>query len=301
MPKVTKMRRGELGKKKSTSTLSLPQERNVPPDELHQSLIMLYGDKGIGKTTLANEFPDPFTLMFERGRRNLSIFQKPEKGEPSLNWESAKEYINLFIESDFQTLNNDTIDGMYEACFKHVCSEDHDVSHPQEAGRDAPFVWEAIASEFAKVLSIVQESGKGMIFLSHSKVRPLQTSFKGLARDEVEETEQTYDRLEPTCKPAALRYTDEVCDFYLFYGYREGKRTITVRSPYNIHYTAGGIKDRFLDPDGNPINCFIVGNSPTSAYEDLIKAYNNELYDIDYIPPRKERVKTKKKLFKKRS
>lgn len=295
MAKVTKVRRtSTTAKKQSTSSsqVILPTERNIPPEDLSESIILLYGQKGIGKSSLAAQFENALTFMFEKGRRNLKIYQVPGKGEPKLTWETFCEYVEAFLESDFNTGVMDTIDGAYLSCFTHICSE-HGVTDPSEY-KEGYKLWDEIATTFASIFSIIQDSKKSLVLLSHDKTRPLLTKKKGLKRVELDEEAITsYERLEPTCKPAAFRFVQEICDFVFYYGYRDGYRSITVRSPHNVHWVSCGVDDRFFDPEGNPIETFKVGNNPEQAYADLLSAFNNELYDIDYVAPA---VPRKKKL-----
>jgi hypothetical protein len=281
---------------KPSSELALPSEYNEPPTDLTDSVCLIYGAKGIGKTSLASQFPNALAFMFERGRRNLRIHQVPQKGEPKLDWETFLEYIELFLESDFQTGIIDTIDGAYIACFEHVCAE-HGVKDPSEY-KEGYKLWDEISHTFGALFSMLQESEKCVVFLSHDKTRPLTTKRKGLNRNELdEEAVVAYERLEPTCKPAAFRLVQEICDFVFYYGYRDGYRAITVRSPHNIHWVSCGLADAFLDPDGNQIETFKVGNSPEQAYRDLLDAYSNKKRDIDYVPPPSS-PRIKKGLFK---
>ena len=281
---VRKTRRTREKPRVERVKLSLPTTKNVPPSNLHESVVMIYGRKGIGKTSLAAQFDNSLVFMFERGRRNLEIMQIPQKGEKPLDWKTFIDYIELFLESDFNTCVIDTIDRAYIACYQYVCAE-YGIKTPENYA--SPYtVWDSIATEFETVLSLIQESDKGLIFLSHEKVRPLTTKIKGLRREDDENT-FSYERLEPSCKPAAFRFIQEICDFVLYYGFNEEYRCITVRSPNDVAWTSCGMSDRFNDPDGNPVNTFKVGTSPEEAYQTLNKANSNEVYDIDYVPPRK--------------
>ena len=282
-----KNNKAKLRKKRNLKDepLTLPTKKNIPPSDLSESVIMIYGRKGIGKTSLAAMFEKSLTFMFERGRRNLEIMQVPQKKEARLDWKRFIDYVELFLDSDFETGVIDTIDRAYITCYQYVCNE-YGIKTPENYA--SPYtVWDSIGGEFDSVLSLIQESDKGLILLSHEKARPLITKIAGLRREDEENTFR-YERLEPSCKPAAFRFIQEICDFVLYYGFAEEYRCITVRSPNDVAWTSCGMSDRFLDPDGNPINTFKVGTSPTEAYESLCRANNNELYDIDYIPPRKK-------------
>lgn len=271
----------------STKALALPTQENRPPTELKDSIVTIYGRKGIGKTSLAAQFPKSLVFMFERGRRNLPILMVPTKDEGPLNWQRMLDYINLATESDeIDTLVFDTIDRCYDACLEHVCRL-AGCTHPQDKN-DWGKTWTAIKTEFSNVMGAIQDTGKGVIFISHEKPKPLAKTSKGLRREDSEATMQ-YERMEPTCSNQAFEVIQEICDFVLYYGYTDEFRTITVRSPNDIVWTSCGIGDTFLDPDGNPVRTFKVGTNPKDAYDSLIKAYNNELYDIEYVPPRKSK------------
>jgi hypothetical protein len=70
-------------------------------------------------------------------------------------------------------------------------------------------------------------------------------------------------------------------------------RCITVRDPGDYVWVSSGDDEHFLDPDGEPIYSFAVGNSPEKAHEDLLAAFNNEKRDINYKPPRREKTTSK--------
>ena len=307
MPTVKKVRskRPRTAKKvpkKPTTKLLLPTTDNVPPDRLEDSVILIYGRKSIGKTSLANEFNSTLTFMFERARRNLKIRQVPtyskkDKSQKSLSWENFQVYMKLFKNSkDYQIGVIDTIDRCYIECFNYVC-HNVGIKHPEQSSA-AYEIWDAIDQEFSSTLFSLQESSKGVILLSHEKAKPLVTRSASLFR-EGDEDEALVSRMEPSCKPAAVRVIQEVCDYVMYYCFIGSKRVICIRSDNEYSWTACGFNDHFLDPDGNPIQKFEVGNSPQQAYKSLQDAYNNKLYDIDYEPPRRTKKKKKRSTSRK--
>lgn len=304
MPVVKKVRhkKSPLNKKKkfaSSKELVLPTEDNVPPSDLSQAVFLIYGRKAIGKTTLANKFDAPLTFMFERARRNLAIRQVPsyeptDKKRKSLNWEQFIEYVELFVASDeYQTAVIDTIDRCYIECFDYIC-HNAGIKDPGESSRSYE-IWQAIDAEFNSVIGLLQESGKGLILLSHEKVELINNKVKSLRRDGAED-EQKMGRWEPSCKPAGRRVIQEICDYVFYYCFVENKRAMYVRSPTEIAWCACGFDGHFLDPNGEQIDKFELGDTPDQAYQSLIAAYDNELYDIDYEPPKVS--KKKKRLSK---
>lgn len=290
MAKVTKLR-PRIGISTSTKDkLILPTKPNVPSDNLTDYAMMIFGQKGIGKTSLASQFPKSLVFMFEKRRRNLPIFQVPVSRDEELTWESFLEYLEAFIEEEnFETAVIDTIDGCYMACYQSVCKR-YGVIVPSESN-----IWDEIAAEFGAVVLMMQNSGKGIVFLSHDKAKPMTLKKKGFQRSdlELEESSIPFERMEPTCRPAGWKVIQEVCDFVFYYGFTEGYRTLTVRSPHNLHWTACGVPGRFLDPEGTPISTFKVGENPELAYKNLNAAFMNQIYDVDYVPqakPRKQSI-----------
>lgn len=266
----------------------LPEVANIPPERLEDSIIVIYGRKGIGKTSLAAQFNRSLVCMFESGRRNLPIVMVPGKDEPKLDWQTFKEYAEAFIESDkFDTLVVDTMDRAYDACLADVCRH-LGCEHPQDKN-DYGKTWNAVKDEFRAVMEVIKASGKGLVLLSHETPKPLNKASKTLKRDGVA-AETLLERFEPSCSKQAFEVIQEICDYVFYYGYREEYRCITVRSPNDIVWTSCGMGEQFLDPDGTPISSFKVGNSPKDAYISLQEAYGNQLRDFDYEEPRVPKV-----------
>jgi hypothetical protein len=287
MPVVTKDKPNKAamnGAAQKPLSLSLPSQENEPPTELSDSIVTIYGRKGIGKTSLASQFPNSLTFMFERGRRNLPIRMVPKKEEGQLDWERTLGYVELALEDDsIQTLVFDTVDRAYDRCLEYVCKR-LNCKHPNDKN-DYGKTWNEVKTEFAALLGVVQDSGKGVVLISHETPKPLTKSVKGLKREDSESVFQ-YERMEPTCSKQAFETIQEICDFVLYYGFTEEFRTITVRSPNDCYWTSCGVGDTFLNPDGSTINTFRVGNSPQEAYKSLIDAHANRLHDMDYTPPK---------------
>ena len=267
-------------------TYTLPTKKNIPPQNLSDSIIFLYGRKGIGKTSLAAQFDRALVTMFERGRRNLPIMMVPQEGEPRLTWEAFRGYAEAFCESEeFDTLTVDTVDKAYEACLEYVCKENNCI-HPNDKN-DFGKTWGLIKREFDSVLGAIHDSGKGLILLSHETPKPLAKTTKGLRRDEGVQG-SILERMEPSCSKQAFEVIQEICDYVFYYGYRDEYRCLTVRSPNDLVWTSCGVGDRFLSPEGEPLCTFKVGSSPEAAYESLINAYENKTYDFDYVAPKEK-------------
>ncbi len=214
----------------------------------------------------------------------------PEEGEPKLDWSTFREYVNLFLESDLRTLVIDTAEKAYEACMSYV-SRLGGKEHPSDFN-DFGKTWSRVETEFDDLLGQVKESGKGLVLLSHEIPKPLTKTTKGMRREDAEVS--TLERMQPSLPNGAFKVVQEVCDYVFYYGYRDEHRVITVRSPNDLYWTACGLDECFLDPEGNPISSFKVGNSAKEAYKNLLDAHSNKLFDYDYEPPREKLVLKKK-------
>lgn len=292
--KTAKKKSSKRVSKKSSSSISLPEAEGDVGESIDDFNICIFGRKNIGKSTLGAAFPNSLTFMFERGRF-LPIKQVPKKGEPKLTWETFREYRDLLVAGDheFTRITLDTIDEAYEACFDWVC-EEGGFSHPAKAP-DSVEAWRSIKKEFADVIWDIYEAGIGITFVSHEKAKPLVTKFKGLNREDEEVSQVKISRLEPSCKGQPWEVMQQLASYVFYYGFIEGVRCLTVRSPLDIHWTACERQDTFCDPDGTPILSFRAGTSPKETYEVLQKGFANQLRDVDYIPPAKPRKKFKRK------
>jgi len=286
MPTVRKVRRKKAPPKrrkkvvssKSTLEASLPETPNEPPKNLLEYCVMLFGRKGVGKTALSAEFPDSLTFMFEVGRRNLPIIQIPQRGEPKLTWPAFLEYIDLFIDSEFKTAVVDTIDRCYQACFDYVC-RNRGVKHPQMLGSESYGLWDEIASTFEEGLFKLLVSDKGVVFISHDKVRKTELH-----------TGEVLEMIEPSCKPAAYRFLQTVADFVFYYTYRKGERVLYLNDPSGYVWCSVGAPGTFRNPDDTAINILPVSSeSPSKAFSDLMAGYENKSKDMDFAPQEKKR------------
>lgn len=282
MPTVQRIAQGKTAPRTTkpqlqtkSSTLFIPSEANIPPENFHDYITLIYGAKGIGKTSLAAQNPDSFTLMFEPRRRNLAIRQVPNDKQPDeLTWESFKGYLDLSCDDDsVGTIIVDSADLAYDACLAWTCQE-LGIVHPSKAGQEGPAAWRAIEQEFTSTMKAIATTGKGLWFTSHARNH---------TNDEVIAANR-FAVCMPTCTPACFRFMKQFCDFILYYGYYDQKRCLTVRGQGLVE-TGAGVEDHFLDPEGNPINSFYVGGTPKEAYQDLLAAYNNELQDVTWTPP----------------
>lgn len=315
MPTVSKRRAKSSSsprKVKAETSYALPTKPNEPPSELADSVICIYGRKGVGKSTLANmleiEGKKTLSLSLEKGRRNLRILQRSPN-----TFEDAIGYRDEFIGNDkFGLLVTDTVDRLHEMATAHVLEEAGVASINKAPQGDRPALWNEIAATFGGFFWPIMEANKGLVLISHEQTREFENRkvkalkkkmYESLEGDDDEDSAfdsagEKIERIQPSCSPAAFREIEQICNFVFYYGYMGRERCITVRDPGDYVWVSSGDDEHFLDPDGEPIYSFSVANSPDKAYDDLLAAFNNEKRDINYKPPRREKTTSKKRTRK---
>lgn len=282
---------------KSKSSIEIPTEAGEVGEEINDFNICIFGRKNIGKSTLANSFPYTLTLMFEKGRYISGIRQLPKRGDSPLDWETLieirDELVSNIEEHGVLRVAIDTIDQAYECCMDYCC-EQGGYKHPGSAP-DSVEAWREVKKTFLDMWMSFYEAGILLTFVSHEKAKPLVTKYKGLQRDGEDSDNVKYNRMEPSCTGQAMDVLQQIASYVFYYGFNEGVRCLTIRSPNDVHWTACERQETYVDPDGTPINTFRAGTSAKDTYEVLQKGFNNELRDVDYIPPRKTKSRSSKK------
>lgn len=261
-------------KVKAKSDLYLPSKANEPPTNFGDFVTVLYGEKGIGKTSLAAQFPDSLTFMFEPGRRQLRIKQVPQANEPPLNWERFVGYVDLLCEqgpgtgkhgSGFYSVNIDTIDRCYDCAVDWVC-EQQGIGHPGEI-KDYGKTWDLIKREFESQLNRLHFSGYGLIFTSHSRIQEIESHSGG----------ESYNLVTPSCKNQAWNYLKAVADFAFYYGYGSNRQRIITLRGSELVWSACGTAEHFNAKDGRCIAELLVPDDPKQAYEVFMDAFENSV------------------------
>ena len=258
--------------------LVIPSETNVPPESLFAYTTMVYGEKGIGKTSLLAQFPNCLVFMFEPRRRNLKIRQVWQNEDESgpLDWATFKAYAEMLIEqgpeeSGVDTLAVDSLDRAYQRCLEHICSE-AGIVHPNDAN-DYGKTWDKIKKEVENTLVDLSQAGYGVTLTSHAKMKRVTPPMG-----------DSYDQMNITAPEAPSNIAKALCDFVVYYGYVGTTRAFTVRGTQAI-YAACGVEDRFLDPEGRKLLTIDAGTAPQDAYQHLVDGFNNKLRGIVWTPP----------------
>lgn len=158
--------------------------------------IVLYGVHGIGKSTAASKFRDPFFFDFEGGCNDLDVARTPVLSDLS----AFNQYLRAVIEeTPHETLVVDTVDWL-EAAVKRSIPDDFDTSWgkgTQEENRRMRVV--------LSLLDKAIDAGKTVVLLGHAKqssvVRPDGT---------------TWTQYTPSLSKGSISIVSEWCDELLF-------------------------------------------------------------------------------------
>lgn len=263
-------------RRRLSTSLTLPTEFNEPPTEFDDQCSLWFGRKSWGKTTLLSQYKNSLVMVLEPGRRNLHIKQVPKEGE-AISWELVNQYIDLFIESDLHVLCIDTVDRFYQLGLAWLTSSlsNGGFDDPQRSPikDNIPGFYVSFQKVYEEVLERIRAAGKIWVLTSHDRKVTTKHPITG----------DKEERIEPSCSPSAWKIAQSMCDYVFHLEFYKGQRVVTVRDIDNIALACCGRDDVFLNPDGSKISRFAVPSNPQEVYSTILKAYNNELEDIQYV------------------
>lgn len=246
------------------SAYEIPNEPTEPVDDLGAYSWLIYGDKKIGKSTLASMFEGALFFMFEPGARALRV-----RRVDCNKWEDALGYLAA-LERDYaagnlkcKTVIIDTGFEAYEKAKNYVC-EQLDIDYPREDnfGKD----WNKIKQEFRNFHNRISALGLGIIILCHQSYKE-QQDYKG----------NKYDQVVPLLTPAASDYFRAVIDNVCWYHFRGNERFLLIRG--NDHAMAGVAlqRDRFFKTtSGEPVYAIPLDGPGDQPYKNIIRAFENK-------------------------
>lgn len=255
-------------------------ESVVPSEKLTDYCMLIFGEKGVGKTSLIAQFPHHLICMWEPRRKNVK-YEGIEMGPPlsvpemwrlkrlgklpkQTPWERFQSHVKWFCDqSKYKLFGCDTVDRAYEACVAHHVYHSrkmrlNDIKDYGQTRAD-------IKADFDETLSRITYAGKTLILTSHCKMRAIE-----------ERSGVAFDTVVPSCKEGAMDFIRPAVDIVLFYGVHGKRRVIRPRGD-ETYWGTGGVQNTFLNPDGEQLAMFLAGDSEKLAYERVVAGFNNEL------------------------
>jgi GTPase SAR1 family protein len=170
--------------------------------------VVIYGPEGIGKSTMASEFPDPLFIDTEGSTKTMDVsrFEAPTK------WEDVIEAVG-YVKSHpdcCKTLVIDTADWAELLCIRYTCSKGN-VGNIEDFGYGKGYVY--LQENFKKLLDLLQEIialGINVVVTAHAKMRKFEQP------DEM----GAYDRWEMKLSRQVAPMLKEWADMVLFANYK---------------------------------------------------------------------------------
>lgn len=240
-----------------------PDEFNEPPDDFLAYTTIIFGEKGIGKTSLMAQFPNCVVAQMEPRRKNLRIRQVLIE-----TWEEVLDFTaKVKKDSTVDMVGFDTFDRLYELASAYQCNN-QGIKDPNEAN-DFGATWRAITDNVSELLSDLAKAGKNFVFSSHAKWKEVELR-NGKKRE----------ILVPTMTDSAWKIVKAICDFAFYYGYYDNQRALYLRGHQQL-WSACGSSEHFLDPEGRPVKTILLGENPEEAYSTLLRSFNNEIEGVE--------------------
>jgi hypothetical protein len=245
---------------------------------------MLYGEKKIGKTSLAAEFSKKmFHLMFEPQARELEIYQ-----ESCPDYEHGIYWINKLLEEkhNFDSVSIDPLPLFYNLTMDYT-GKVRGFEHPHDE-KDYGKSWGLVYKDFSRPLLKLLHSNLGVTFHAHE------------TEEEIETREgRTFIIRRPDGVKGVRTFIDANIENIWYYHKRGRKRFLQIRGD-DFAFACCSFIDRFFTPSGKQIFAIPMGDSPKEGYANLVKAFNNkQLQTFDEFEEKevliKKVVKRKKK------
>ena len=215
--------------------------------------VVVYGPEGIGKTTLAAQFPDPLFIDVEGGSAHLDV----ARAEAPRSWAALLSTVDAVrAERPCATLVIDTADWAERLCAEHVCAKNKWASI-ETPGYGKGYT--ELAEEFGRLLdklTEVAEAGVNVVLAAHAAMRKFEQP------DEA----APYDRWELKLQKKVAPLVKEWADAVLFLSYKtivetvgegfaaKGKARGGKRVMYASHHACWDAKNRWGLPDESPLS-----------------------------------------------
>lgn len=217
--------------------------------------VVIYGAEGIGKTTLASQFPDPLFLDLEDGSASMDV----KRVDDIQNWQQLAEVLKEIIAdpSICKTLVIDTADKAEQMATIAVCQE-RQIKGIEDAGYGKGYTYlaEKMAA-FCSYLSLIVRKGVNVVVIAHAQMRKFEQP------DEM----GAYDRWELKLSKKVAPLYKEWADMLLFLNYKtnvtesktgKAKALGGERVIYASHHPCWDAKNRHGLPDMFPLDYEVI-------------------------------------------
>lgn len=219
--------------------------------------VVLYGPEGIGKSSLAAQFPKPIFIDTEGSTTELNVDRLPKPTSWTMlnqQVEWAKQQVGRF-----ETLIIDTVDWAEMQCTEFVCAQ-HGKKGVEDFGYGNGYVYvKEELGRFLNKLSDVIDAGMNVVLTAHSQIVKFEQP------DEMGAYDRYQLKLGKKTSSQTAPLVKEWADMVLFLNYktfsvaadekgRKHKAQGGVRTIYATHHPAWDAKNRHGLPDEFPLD-----------------------------------------------
>ena len=133
--------------------------------------VVIYGSEGIGKSTMASQFPDPLFIDTEGGTSHMDV----NRIDRPASWPELLSIVQEVAKEDVcKTLVIDTADWAEQLCTDYICQKYKQTSI-ESFGYGKGYTY--LSEEFARLLSACDDvvaSGKHVVITAHAKMRKFE-------------------------------------------------------------------------------------------------------------------------------
>lgn len=221
---------------------------------------LLYGAKGIGKTSLSARFPGALVAPFEPGTKFLDIPRLPVVTA----WEQFLRVVTQLEERGhkYQTIVVDPGNKAYDVAMDYVCRQEG-ITHPSDRSKDFGKTWKMVSSAFQDAHTRLGAAGLSMCILAHEKTLELETA-----------SGKVFSRVVPVMSGATEEYYAGIVDMIGYYHYYQRSRWLQIRGDDYVMAKCRP-EQHFLTPSGEPVVRIPMGKNSREAYANLLTAFND--------------------------
>ena len=219
--------------------------------------VVIYGTEGIGKSTLASQFPSPVFIDTEGSTKKMDV----ARFDPPSSWTMLMSQVDYMAKSpgEYRTLVIDTADWAQRLCIKHVCDK-HNVDGIETFGYGKGYTY--ISEEFGKLLNRLDDviqAGINVVLTAHAQIIKFEQP------DEMGAYDRYSMKLINSPKTSISAMVKEWADMVLFCNYKtysvavdeKGKKHKAQggkRVMYTVHHPCWDAKNRDGLPEEVPMD-----------------------------------------------
>jgi hypothetical protein len=186
-------------------SITLPTEDSVPTRDIREKVVLIYGQRKIGKTTFCSQAEGALFLATEPGQSHLKL-----RRIPITSWSEFLQACALIREGNhpYKTIVIDTIDNLYKFCRDAVLRKNN-LQHEsdQSFGRG----YDLVNGAFHATLTGLSLLPYGLMMISHSQEKEVKTR----SGKEI--------KIAPTLPNSAQKIVNGMADYILYAEVEESK------------------------------------------------------------------------------